>query len=1039
MDIKESPQWTRLTFVSCACNGLILMDESLQLLPAAETLDLSRNRFAKVDNLRKCTKLAHLDLGFNQLRSVASFREVTCHISKLVLRCNALTTLRGIENLKSIEQLDVSYNTISNFLELEVLSSLPSLKDLWLEGNPVCCARWYRPQVFSFFAHPEQVKLDDLEMSTREYWKMQIIFARRQRRPASFGFYYPAREGNGEEGLADGKRKKLSRLACIENDKHGMNMFLEQDSFSYDTEIADGDEIVISDNEGEITSLINRIELMKKERSGLWVNDFKGWMDEGSQNVVDGCNNGQAMLAFGERNLGDMTSLRHLGESSRCADYASYSTIASGDDRSTNFLESNSSFPPSSAGTYGHPWFVSGTENVEKYMKFADCDSASVRMNVQGVDKMAAVSMTPSTPITNIVGSQSSSVRSPPQYQEDILHRRHYLEEEFYQLSAKSLSAASSDSDTSCDADGHECPSPSPKVEQFIDEEILGKEIDWGLFPLLVGKDDDKHIVPDGGQRPWSSFHLCSQRCTEFDPLEHSFDAPPGGINDDIASSHNKDADNYDKKNSKKKLKRRVVSLSEDKFRHFSGDDFQDEHKKHTVHNIECTLTVCGEFDTQAAPTAEAEVPAPTKRLASKPEDYIQNYFNSCVADAMVHETCEQYILCGWVADGNSSESSKDVAVVLSSEGKLYVLLYNDMLGGSGNDLSLLSSHKVEDVSEVFVGLGLQVVRIYIDEDATYILITKNVEKTRQLLCMMKFLSHGEKIKYSLRSLELAQINLFDTQICGGVGISIYQYCMVLFWHNNDKGISRSLSFTSTCRPHLFPLSNAGQDIPVMFCEDNVFTLVIAGAPLTVIGGSPESLIFRYLEFSSVGPQRVELSYCTFFIVHRIRTRGVTSVLASCFPLRYDRTIMAYSIYCWGILPRNYQPISMLRCRKNLDAIRKTNVLLSSERACSTKSKLLKNPKKLKAFNMERISVIEAEETQCVTLTLEARPREHCLSAIVDTVKAKVGFQDKNGPARMTTWKLKWFSAESLSNFIVLLKALHAEMATSSLCIRYIS
>lgn len=922
VDIKESPQWTRLTFVSCACNGLILMDESLQLLPAAETLDLSRNRFAKVDNLRKCTKLAHLDLGFNQLRSVASFCEVTCHISKLVLRCNALTTLRGIENLKSIEQLDISYNTISNFLELEVLSSLPYLKDLWLEGNPVCCARWYRPQVFSFFAHPEQVKLDDLEMSTREYWKMQIIFARRQRRPASFGFYYPAREGNGEEGLADGKKKKLSRLACIENDKHGMNMSLEQDSFSYDTEIADGDEIVISDNEGEITSLINRIELMKKERSGLWVNDFKGWMDEGSQNVVDGCNNGQAMLSFGERNLGDMTSLRHIGESSRCADYASYSTIASGEDRSTDFLGSNSSFPASSAGTCGHPWFVSGTENAEKYMKFADCDSASVRMNVQGVDKMAAVSITPSTPITNIVGSQSSSVRSPPQYQEDILHRRHYLEEEFYQLSAKSLSAASSDSDTSCDADGHECPSPSPKVEQFIDKEILGKEINWGLFPLLVGKDDNKHIVPDGGQRAWSSFHLCSPQCTEFDPLEDSFDAPPGGINDDIASSHNKDADNDDKKNSKKKPKRRVVSLSEDKFRHFSGDDFQDEHKKHPVHNNECILTACGEFNTRAAPTAEAEVPAPTKRSASKPEDYIKNYFNSCVADAIVHETCEQYILCSWVADGNSRES-KDVAVVLSSEGKLYVLLYNGMLGGSGNDLSLLSSHKVEDVSEVFVGLGLQVVRIYIDEDATYILITKNMEKTRQLLWMMEFLSHGEKIKYSLRSLELAQINLFDRHICGGVGISIYQYCMVLFWHNNDKDRqwrSRSIFVSGG---HLF------------VCIENVsrFSLLAANAEAS--------------------------SY--FF-------------LDSCCSISY---------------------ISEM--------------------------------------------VIEAEETQCVTLTLEARPREHCLSAIVDTVKAKVGFQDKNGPARTTTWKLKWFSAESLSNFIVLLKALHGEMATSSLCIRYIS
>lgn len=76
-EIKGSPQWNRLSFVSCACNGLLLMDESLNLLPAVETLDLSRNRFAKVDNLRKCVKLKHLDLGFNQLRSISSFSEVS--------------------------------------------------------------------------------------------------------------------------------------------------------------------------------------------------------------------------------------------------------------------------------------------------------------------------------------------------------------------------------------------------------------------------------------------------------------------------------------------------------------------------------------------------------------------------------------------------------------------------------------------------------------------------------------------------------------------------------------------------------------------------------------------------------------------------------------------------------------------------------------------------------------------------------------------------------------------------------------------------
>ena len=82
---------------------------------------------------------------------------VSCLIFKLVLRNNALTTLRGIENLKSLEGLDVSYNIISNFSKLEFFAGLPYLQSLWLEGNPLCCARWYRAQVFSFFSYPERV------------------------------------------------------------------------------------------------------------------------------------------------------------------------------------------------------------------------------------------------------------------------------------------------------------------------------------------------------------------------------------------------------------------------------------------------------------------------------------------------------------------------------------------------------------------------------------------------------------------------------------------------------------------------------------------------------------------------------------------------------------------------------------------------------------------------------------------------------------------------------------------------------------------
>ena len=37
-----------------------------------------------------------------------------------------------------------------------------------------------------------------MEISTREFWKRQIIIASRQKRPASFGFYSPAKDDAGE-------------------------------------------------------------------------------------------------------------------------------------------------------------------------------------------------------------------------------------------------------------------------------------------------------------------------------------------------------------------------------------------------------------------------------------------------------------------------------------------------------------------------------------------------------------------------------------------------------------------------------------------------------------------------------------------------------------------------------------------------------------------------------------------------------------------------------------------------------------------------
>ncbi|KAL8478615.1 hypothetical protein ACS0TY_030484 [Phlomoides rotata] len=446
------------------------------LLPMVETLDLSRNKFAKVDNLKKCTKLKHVDFGFNSLRSMASFSEVHCQIVQLVLRNNALTSLHGIENLKSLEGLDLSYNIISNFSEIEILAGFPSLQNLWLEGNPLCCARWFRAKVFSLFSHPDLLNLDEKKISACEFWKRQIIISGRKKQPASFGFYSPIQDDADVEGSVNTKRKRASRLVSIRIDERST----DQDSVSCDNEIESKDGTANTDEEAEIEDLIKRIEDLKKDNSVQWLQEFKEWMDHTSENVVDGNKFRSSIL--------HKTEEMHLKSETRDEDhaepsiYVSDSFQLSGDESSTIILGSETSFADTSTVFSAQQYFtrigevasrlfmgnavgdrsvfknfnesreVVGLVNNEGSISADTGDSQVNSLEVPRGDNLSADIITvPSTAI-NDVGSHSPSAcpGSPPYYQEDILHRRQNLEEEFLHISAESFSVESSDSNTSC-------------------------------------------------------------------------------------------------------------------------------------------------------------------------------------------------------------------------------------------------------------------------------------------------------------------------------------------------------------------------------------------------------------------------------------------------------------------------------------------------------------------------------------------------------------------------------------------------------------
>ncbi|KAA0058152.1 Leucine rich repeat 4 [Cucumis melo var. makuwa] len=796
VEVKNSPQWNRLSFVSCACNGLVLMDESLQLLPAVETLDLSRNKFAKVDNLRKCVKLKHLDLGFNHLRTVASFNEVPSHITKLVLRNNALTTLRGIENLKSLEGLDVSYNIISNFSELEFLVDITSLQNLWLEGNPLCCARWYRAHVFSLFSHPDNLKLDDKGICKEEYWKRKFIIASRQKRPAGFGFYSPAKDGARGEGSANNKKRTVSRIASIQSEEESTYFCSDQESVLCDNDTYSREEAALSDNEVEVVDLMKKIEFMKKERSSLWFREFEDWMDHAPRNAVNGNINKATMEPGKEKYMKSRKIPQHVGESSR---YKSESMQASGDESSTNLVESDNSFGdmPSGLtashyfglnGSLGNDVVVPQSRTHRSDLKNGHLSSSfgvgipSTHMKTfyplynrsqGGEAKVEDPSMSPLNAIDSVSESHSSSLfhGSPPHYQEDILHRRHNFMEEILQLSAESYSIPSSDSYSSNSEDDiFPFGSLMPEVIEPTNDKSLrgGAE---GQLSIHHSKDitskqcHELHLVGENGSclfessvdQTFSMPNSICQGCNVHLPINvvpagpHAYETDP--IQHEMNQQRNRE--------SKKKKKKRVVSLSG----HVVG--ITDSHK----------LTSC-----------DPSVFGADMEIELENGSFIENYFNLNIADSRVHETCQQYLKCICILD--SELVYRKVVLVLSSRNELYILIVRASGDGSGEVMLILSDcFSVEDIKEVFVGLGLQVVRVCLERGVKHLFVTGCIEKSRQLLCILQVSGIGSPSDRScLRSLEQVQVELFETQICGGAKANLLQYSMVLFCCSEIQG-----------------------------------------------------------------------------------------------------------------------------------------------------------------------------------------------------------------------------------------------------------
>jgi hypothetical protein len=284
---------------------------------------------------------------------------------------------------------------------------------------------------------------------------------------------------------------------------------VEQQSTHCDSDSSKKDETAAVDHDLIIASLINTAEMLKKEKSSNWLCEFKEWMDDNTEktegdNLSVGLTNGNGKYIKQKKR-----QKAHKETSNNMSDLVQVSEGGS----SSNLLESDSSFTDNAfSGSNGVIKQSSNELNFDQdHLKmhlnsfqrppplelvatsqtdpFSELENGSRNMLANG---------TPSNTMSKLIESSPphtySSPQSPPQYKEDILHRRLFMEEEFLQISGHLHSIGSLGSGSSC-SDGSSSDFGSCNSEDDYEEIQTKMELSLNgqmvLFPSVNGDDHE--------------------------------------------------------------------------------------------------------------------------------------------------------------------------------------------------------------------------------------------------------------------------------------------------------------------------------------------------------------------------------------------------------------------------------------------------------------------------------------------------------------------------------------------------------------------
>lgn len=164
--------WNELKAAAFCHNNLESVDASFEFTPRLESLDLSYNRIENVQHINCLLNLKYLNLSFNKIKMITCFNSRLCDtLEILILRHNYIEDIRDLKFLINLRQLDLAYNLLINHDDLNVLSSMPQLNRLNLDGNPLYYHNEHRLNTVKYLHSDiinDNFKLDNVLLARKE-------------------------------------------------------------------------------------------------------------------------------------------------------------------------------------------------------------------------------------------------------------------------------------------------------------------------------------------------------------------------------------------------------------------------------------------------------------------------------------------------------------------------------------------------------------------------------------------------------------------------------------------------------------------------------------------------------------------------------------------------------------------------------------------------------------------------------------------------------------------------------------------------------